>query len=516
MKRKITAIILMVALVLALALPMAAVGASPGPGIVGLWHFDGDATDSSGNGNDGTLMGGATYGTGMFGQAVSLDGSDDYVSVPDSTSLDITSDITVEGWIKLASFSQPSTVAAKWRDISDVDERGYLLTVATDGTPRFYISTTGINFPRATGSALSLDTWYHLAGTYDGANIKLYVNGTLVDTQAQTGAIFSNNEPLLIGANDGYGGSARKFTNGLIDEVRVWDEALSSGQIGDVSPPVVTITAPAEGGCYKSADVPAAAYTVTDANSYSVVEDGYSTVEGPHTYTVTATDVLGYVGSDSITYTVDNTPPVVTITAPADGGYYPAGAVPAGDYTVVEVNPYTVVESGWSNDAGVHTYTVAATDCAGNVGDDSVTYTVLENFVTGGGKLNMSTLNLSGKKVAATFAGTVGVLEGEGIVGQIQIVDHTTGKKAEAWHCNNDFSFLNFGGPPTVSPPSSHSIVAFTGKFTSNRGSPDWTVTIIIQDVGEPGVGVDKIKFGGLPPYAIDGGNFQVHDLPAD
>jgi len=146
MKKKLGAIILVVALVLSLGLmPAASVGASPGPGIVGLWHLDGNANDSSGNGNDGTLMGGATYGTGMFGQAVSLDGSDDYVSVPDSTSLDITSAITVEGWIKLASFSQPSTVAAKWKDISGANLRGYLLTVATDGTPRFYISTTGIN-----------------------------------------------------------------------------------------------------------------------------------------------------------------------------------------------------------------------------------------------------------------------------------------------------------------------------------------------------------------------------------
>jgi len=231
-------IVLVVVLLLAMALPIATVGASPGS-IVGLWHLDEgtgtNASDSSGNNNGGTIYG-ATWagsGNGMFGDALSFDGTDDYVEVADSSSLDLTGSITVEGWINLTSFSQPATVAAKWKDTGGTNGRGYLLTVATDGTPRFYISTDGSNYPRATGSALSLNTWYHLAGTYDGTSIKLYVNGTLVATTPQAGAMFLNSEPLLIGANDGYGGTARKFTNGVIDEVRIWDRALTITEIAD-------------------------------------------------------------------------------------------------------------------------------------------------------------------------------------------------------------------------------------------------------------------------------------------
>jgi len=158
----------------------------------------------------------------------------------------------------------------------------------------------------------------------------------------------------------------------------------SAGNVGSASvtytvdntPPVVTITAPANGLYYKTADVPSAAFTIVEANPYTTSESGYATTEGPHTYIVTATDAAGNVGSDSVTYTVDNTAPVVTITAPANGAYYKSSAVPVAAYSVVELNPYTVVESGYSTAEGAHTYTVTATDAAGNVGSDSVTYTV--------------------------------------------------------------------------------------------------------------------------------------------
>jgi hypothetical protein len=148
----------------------------------------------------------------------------------------------------------------------------------------------------------------------------------------------------------------------------------------DNTPPVVTITAPAEGGYYQTATLPALAYNVTDNldPSPSVVVSGWSTAEGAHTATVTATDAAGNVGSDSVNYTVDNTPPVVNITAPAEGGVYQTATVPALAYNVTDnLDPSpTVVESGWSNAEGAHTATVTATDAAGNVGSDSVNYTV--------------------------------------------------------------------------------------------------------------------------------------------
>jgi len=141
----------------------------------------------------------------------------------------------------------------------------------------------------------------------------------------------------------------------------------------DSDPPTVTISAPTA-GCYKSADLPALAYTVVDTvdPAPTVTVTGWSEAEGTHTVTVTATDASGNSGSASVTYTVDDTAPVVTITAPTAGCYQNA---PTGTFTVTETNSYTTEESGWSNAEGVHIYAVSATDCAGNVGSASVTYT---------------------------------------------------------------------------------------------------------------------------------------------
>ena len=182
-----------------------------------------------------------------------------------------------------------------------------------------------------------------------------------------------------------------------------------------------------------------------------------------------------------------------------------------------EVDTDTTLTITYSlTDPGTHTvymYSYAAVAWGGSDIDEDflealLTFEVLENFVTGGGKINAN-----GNKAAWTFGGTVGVaLVGGGIVGQFQIVDHE-GK--EAWHCNNNFSALSFSGGPAESPPASHDTATFEGTFTSNRGSSA-VLTVTIKDLGEPGAGVDKIEVTGDPTIGettINGGNFQVHDI---
>jgi len=459
MKRKITAIILTVVLVLALAVPMAAVGASPGPGIVGLWHFDGDANDSTTNNNDGSLQGDPEYVSGMFDEALSLDGNGDYVSVPDVTTLQLTSDMTVEAWVYISAFdSDWVRVVGKGNSTN----RNYGLWYhGSSGNVLFQIySGTGSKANTGTiwgtvenALTVSVGQWYHFAGVKDGNTIYLYLNGVLVASAPITFTPATSADPLTVG----YAGFHTAH-NGLIDEVRIWDTAS----------PEYTLTA--------------------------TPEEAFNPVGTTHTVTAT------------VTPNVAGVPVVFNIDGPDTDQ-------DATVYTDASGEAELTIDND-DNGAGVDDITVSFPDGyaeAPVTGPGEVTLEKywLENFLTGGGIIK------DGKKVAGTFAGTVGVIEGEGIVGQFQIVDHT-GKKAEAWHCNNDFTYLNFGGPPTGSPPASHSIAVFTGTFTSNRGSPDWTVTIIIQDVGEPGAGVDIIKFGGLPPYAIDGGNFQVHDIVED
>jgi hypothetical protein len=92
----------------------------------------------------------------------------------------------------------------------------------------------------------------------------------------------------------------------------------------DTTPPVVTITAPGHDAFYRTATLPELEYSVEDESAYTVEETGWSTSEGTHTVTVTATDVYGNVGSASVTYTVDNTPPNTTIALVGTlvGGWY--------------------------------------------------------------------------------------------------------------------------------------------------------------------------------------------------
>ncbi len=72
-----------------------------------------------------------------------------------------------------------------------------------------------------------MNTWTHVAFTYDGATMRVFINGTQVASRAQTGTIQSSSSPLWIGANQPYG----EFFNGLIDEARVYNRALTQAEI---------------------------------------------------------------------------------------------------------------------------------------------------------------------------------------------------------------------------------------------------------------------------------------------
>ena len=94
----------------------------------------------------------------------------------------------------------------------------------------------GVAFTEAP-SAISPNAWTHIAQTYDGSTIRLYVNGALVRSLAQTGALETNSSPLSIGGTNAYG----EFFEGHIDDVRVYDRALSVSEISsDMNAPVAS------------------------------------------------------------------------------------------------------------------------------------------------------------------------------------------------------------------------------------------------------------------------------------
>ena len=144
--------------------------------------------------------------------------------------------------------------------------------------PAAYITVSG-QVATSGGAAPALNAWTHLAATYDGASLQLFTNGVLVSTTAKTGAIVTSASPLRIGGNGVWG----EYFSGLIDEVRVYNRALSQAEIQtdmatpigsggppptDTTPPTVALTQPANG----------------------------ATVSGTTTVTASASDNVGVVG----------------------------------------------------------------------------------------------------------------------------------------------------------------------------------------------------------------------------
>jgi hypothetical protein len=164
---------------------------------------------------------------------VSFDGVNDSVTVADSASLDLTSGMTLEAWVR------PSSTGWPYRTVLMKEQSGnlaYALYVTDATRPLSTAILGGVERIAQGATALTANTWVHLASTYDGANLRLYVNGTLVTTTAATGAITVSSGALRIGANSIW---AEEAFAGLVDEVRVYNRALTAAEVtSDMNTPV--------------------------------------------------------------------------------------------------------------------------------------------------------------------------------------------------------------------------------------------------------------------------------------
>ncbi|RKY39687.1 MAG: hypothetical protein DRP76_03130 [Candidatus Omnitrophota bacterium] len=196
---------------------------------VGLWLFDegtgNTVRDSSVNNNNGTIYGGATWSTDTpfsypGNYALSFDGSNDYIKIPPSSSLNLTNAFTFEAWVKLKSTG--------FRYIGDKYHTYGLKIQDNKLYPRGFVKVGRKIYEVTSSKQIALNTWVHLATTYNGEVLKIYVNGEPTEKVFLTGNISSTGSSLFIGR---YGGGGYNFF-GLIDEVRISDEALSPEQLG--------------------------------------------------------------------------------------------------------------------------------------------------------------------------------------------------------------------------------------------------------------------------------------------
>jgi beta-lactam-binding protein with PASTA domain len=193
------------------------------------------AIDSSTSARNGTITG-AVRVPGRVGSALSFNGTSDWVTVVDGaagTPLDLTTGMTIEAWVNPTALSGWNTIVMKERGTNALSYALY----ANDGAPQpggvaapaGYVRASGFDQAVQGTSALPLNTWTHVATTYDGTTERIYVNGILVATRAQTGGIAVGDQPLRIGGNGSFAGG--EFFQGLIDEVRVYNRAKTAAEI---------------------------------------------------------------------------------------------------------------------------------------------------------------------------------------------------------------------------------------------------------------------------------------------
>jgi chitodextrinase len=196
-------------------------------GLVAAYSFNqGSGTsvaDASGSGNTGAIGTAAWTTAGKFGNALSFNGTSAKVTIADAASLRLTTGMTLEAWVS------PTTVSSAWRDVIYKGNDNYYLSATTTSSGRpgagaIFSGSYGETFGT---SSLALNTWTHLATTYDGTTLRLYVNGVQVSSKAQTGTMATSTNPLQIGGNAIYG----QYFSGKIDEVRVYNGALTQAQV---------------------------------------------------------------------------------------------------------------------------------------------------------------------------------------------------------------------------------------------------------------------------------------------
>lgn len=252
--------------------------------------------------NNATL-GSGSFGTaptwtsaGKVGGAYDFDGNNDAIVLDDSESLNISGNLTVSAWVYSEDNTAAMRIVSKHGPSLSGDLGWTFSTVNTNNRLIFRISSDGIVYDGSvttpTNSFFS-NTWQHVVAKYDGSYLRVYVNGVRVGTpQSYSNGINVASGPVVIGGDAFFSGS---FFNGIIDDVMIFDKALSDAQIRELY--------------------------LSGAANHSLEEITSDNLETGQNWTVAITPSDGFVDGETVMSNwllIENNPPVVTLLAPAN------------------------------------------------------------------------------------------------------------------------------------------------------------------------------------------------------
>ena len=207
-------------------------------GLVAYYPFNGNANDESGSLNYGTIYG-AIQTADRFStpnSAYYFDGLDDYIHLEPATNLNFTGPFAISAWIRpfdVAGYgSKMRTIVGKWVDWGpgDVDLRQYALCFGLGGYPLLAVGAGNLNTNVISSQPLAVGGWSHIAGTYDGTTVRVYLNGIEQRVAPVNFAMSSQPVPVLIAASQN-GGWGQEYYQGDIDEVRIYNRSLTSNEV---------------------------------------------------------------------------------------------------------------------------------------------------------------------------------------------------------------------------------------------------------------------------------------------
>lgn len=562
--------------ILAVQAPDLAYAQGSDPSLVAAYHCNESTgtvlTDVSGRGNNGAVPAGAWSASGRFGAALSLNGTSHMVTVPDSASLDLTNGMTLEAWVYPTATTDWQTVLIKETN----NGLAYALYARVDSAkPGGYINTGGGDVFTSGNPAVPLNAWTHVALTFNGSVLRLYVNGTLRSSTNITGSMILSGSPLRIGGNVVWG----EFFKGQIDEIRVYNRALTATEIvtdrdtpvtAGATAPTISLTSPTSGSTVSgvinitanatgSPGVAGVQFKLDGVNlgtedtaaPYQVSWDTAATINGSHTLTAVVRDTSNATAvSAPVTVTVSNggpSGPTVTLTAPASGstlsGVVTLTATATGSPAVAGVQ-FKVDGQNVGSEDTTGPYSISWDTTTTVNGPHVITATVRD---TGTGTATSSPVSVTianGGPTPPTVTLTAPV-SGSTVSGVLQVTASATGSPAVAG-VQFKLDGVNLGVEDTVAPYSvswdtsaasngSHTLTATvrdtgTGTATSspvsvtvsNVVSPPPTVTINAPTSGSTVSGTVTITANatGSPAVAgvqfkLDGVNLGVEDTTA-